>query len=161
MLALTALAFELVALFFQHVMGLKPCVMCIYERCALFGVMGAGIVGAIAPKSLPLRWAAIVIWLYSAYKGLALSIEHTNIQLHPNPFVTCDFAARFPTWLPLDKWLPSVFVASGDCAERSWTFLSWSMPQWMILIFAAYLLVGALVLIAQPFKPKRRDLFGR
>lgn len=161
MLALTALAFELVALFFQHVMGLKPCVMCIYERCALFGVMGAGIVGAIAPKSLPLRWAAIVIWLYSAYKGLALSIEHTNIQLHPNPFVTCDFAARFPTWLPLDKWLPSVFVASGDCAERSWTFLTWSMPQWMILIFAAYLLVGALVLIAQPFKPKRRDLFGR
>lgn len=161
MLALTALAFELTALFFQHVMGLKPCVMCIYERCALFGVMGAGIVGAIAPKNLLLRWGAIAIWLYSAYKGLMLSIEHTNIQLHPNPFVTCDFAARFPTWLPLDKWLPSVFVASGDCAERSWTFLTWSMPQWMIVIFAAYLLVGALVLIAQPFKPKRRDLFSR
>lgn len=161
MLALTALAFELTALFFQHVMGLKPCVMCIYERCALFGVMGAGIVGAFAPKSLPVRWAAILIWLYSAYKGLMLSIEHTNIQLHPNPFVTCDFAARFPSWLPLDKWLPSVFVASGDCAERSWTFLTWSMPQWMIVIFAAYLLVGALVLIAQPLKPKRRDLFGR
>ncbi len=161
MLALTALAFELTALFFQHVMGLKPCVMCIYERCALFGVMGAGIVGAFAPKSLPVRWAAILIWLYSAYKGLMLSIEHTNIQLHPNPFVTCDFAARFPSWLPLDKWLPSVFVASGDCAERSWTFLTWSMPQWMIVIFAAYLLVGALVLISQPFKPKRRDLFGR
>lgn len=161
MLALTALAFELTALFFQHVMGLKPCVMCIYERCALFGVMGAGIVGAIAPKHLLLRWGAIAIWLYSAYKGLMLSIEHTNIQLHPNPFVTCDFAARFPTWLPLDKWLPSVFVASGDCAERSWTFLTWSMPQWMIVIFAAYLLVGALVLIAQPFKPKRRDLFSR
>ncbi|WP_058969553.1 disulfide bond formation protein DsbB [Type-D symbiont of Plautia stali] len=161
LLALTALAFELTALFFQHVMGLKPCVMCIYERCALFGVMGAGIVGAFAPKSLPVRWAAILIWLYSAYKGLMLSIEHTNIQLHPNPFVTCDFAARFPSWLPLDKWLPSVFVASGDCAERSWTFLTWSMPQWMIVIFAAYLLVGALVLISQPFKPKRRDLFGR
>lgn len=161
MLALTALAFELTALFFQHVMGLKPCVMCIYERCALFGVMGAGIVGAIAPKNLLLRWGAIAIWLYSAYKGLMLSIEHTNIQLHPNPFVTCDFAARFPTWLPLDKWLPSVFVASGDCAERSWTFLTWSMPQWMIVIFAAYILVGALVLIAQPFKPKRRDLFSR
>jgi disulfide bond formation protein DsbB len=35
------------------------------------------------------------------------------------------------------------------------------MPQWMIGIFAAYLLVGILVLIAQPLKPKRRDLFGR
>ncbi|KOC89040.1 disulfide bond formation protein DsbB [Winslowiella iniecta] len=160
LMAFTAFALEMVALWFQHGMGLKPCVMCIYERAALFGVMGAGIVGAIAPKS-PLRFAAIAIWLYSAWEGVRLAYEHTMIQLHPNPFVTCDFAARFPSWLPLDKWLPSVFVASGDCAERSWSFLTFSMPQWMLVIFAAYLAVGVLVLIAQPFKPKRRDLFSR
>lgn len=161
LLALTALIFELTALFFQHVMGLKPCVMCIYERCALFGVLGAGIAGAIAPGTFVLRWAGIGIWLCSAYQGLMLSVRHTDIQLHPNPFVTCDFAARFPSWLPLDKLLPAVFVASGDCTERSWSFLSWTMPQWMIVIFGSYLLIGVLVVIAQPFKAKRRDLFGR
>lgn len=160
LLALTAFALELVALWFQHVMMLKPCVLCIYERCALFGVMGAGIVGAIAPKT-PLRFVAILIWLYSAVKGLMLSYEHTMIQLHPSPFATCDFAARFPTWLPLDKWLPQVFVASGDCAERQWSFLSLEMPQWLMVVFAAYLLVAALVVIAQFVKPKKRDLFGR
>ncbi|MCE0491459.1 disulfide bond formation protein DsbB [Pantoea sp. Mb-10] len=160
LLALTALALEAVALFFQHVLGQKPCVMCIYERCALFGVMGAGLVGAIAPKTA-LRWVALMIWLYSAVEGLRLAYEHTMIQLHPNPFVTCDFAARFPAWLPLNTWLPSVFVATGDCAERSWTFLSFSMPQWLIGVFAAYLAVAVLVAVAQPFKPKRRDLFGR
>lgn len=160
LLALTALALELTALWFQHVMGLKPCVMCIYERIALFGVMGAGLIGAIAPKT-PLRLVALALWLYSAWQGLRLSYEHTMIQLHPNPFTTCDFAARFPSGLPLDKWLPSVFLASGDCAERSWTFLTFSMPQWMIVVFAAYLLVALLVLIAQPFKAKRRDLFSR
>ena len=31
----------------------------------------------------------------------------------------------------------------------------------LVGIFAAYLVVGVLVLIAQPFKPKKRDLFGR
>ncbi len=159
LLALTALGLEVAALGFQHIMGLAPCVMCIYERCALFGVMGAGIVGAIAPKS-PLRFVALLIWLYSAWEGLRLSWAHTMIQLHPNPFATCDFAARFPDWLPLSKWLPSVFVASGDCAERSWSFLTLSMPQWMIVIFAAYLLVAVFVLIAQPFKARRRDLFS-
>lgn len=160
LLALTACALEMSALFFQHVMQLPPCVMCIYERCALFGVMGAGIIGAIAPKT-PLRWVAVLIWLYSAWEGLRLSWEHTMIQLHPSPFVTCDFAARFPSWLPLDKWLPSVFVASGDCAVKSWSFLTLSMPQWMTGIFAAYLLVAALILIAQPFVTKKRDLFSR
>lgn len=54
--------------------------------------------------------------------GLQLAYEHTMIQLHPSPFMTCDFMARFPDWLPLGKWLPQVFVASGDCAERQWSF---------------------------------------
>lgn len=160
LMAFTAFALEMVALYFQHVMLLKPCVMCIYERCALFGIMGAGIVGAIAPKT-PLRWVAILIWLYSAWEGLRLSWEHTMIQLHPNPFVTCDFAASFPSWLPLDKWLPSVFVASGDCAEKQWSFLTLEMPQWLLVIFGVFMLIAVLVVIAQPFKPKRRDLFSR
>ncbi len=121
---------------------------------------GRGLVGAIAPKT-PLRYVAMAIWLYSAIRGLQLAWEHTMIQLHPSPFQTCDFAARFPTWLPLDKWLPQVFVASGDCSVRQWQFLSLEMPQWLVGIFAAYLLVAILVIVAQPFKAKKRDLFGR
>ena len=50
LMAFTALALELTALWFQHVMLLKPCVLCIYERCALFGVLGAALIGAIARK---------------------------------------------------------------------------------------------------------------
>lgn len=47
LMAFTALALELTALWFQHVMLLKPCVLCIYERCALFGVLGAALIGAM------------------------------------------------------------------------------------------------------------------
>ena len=108
-----------------------------------------------------LRYVAMIIWIYSAWRGLQLAYEHPMIQLHPSPFMTCDFAARFPSWLPLDKWLPQVFLASGDCAERQWSFLTLEMPQWLLGIFAAYLVVAVLVVIAQPFKPKKRDLIGR
>ncbi|HEY0211318.1 disulfide bond formation protein DsbB [Sodalis ligni] len=160
LMVLTALALELVALYFQHVMLLKPCVLCIYQRVALYGVMGAGIIGAIAPAT-PLRYGALIIWLYSAWEGLKLAMKHTDIQLNPSPFVTCDFFVSFPSWLPLDKWLPSIFSATGDCAVRQWHFMSLEMPQWMIVIFGAYLLVGILVLIAQFFRPKKRDLFNR
>ncbi len=139
---------------------LKPCVLCIYERCALFGVLGAALIGAIAPKT-PLRYVAMVIWLYSAFRGVQLTYEHTMLQLYPSPFATCDFMVRFPEWLPLDKWVPQVFVASGDCAERQWDFLGLEMPQWLLGIFIAYLIVAVLVVISQPFKAKKRDLFGR
>lgn len=158
LLAGSALALELVALWFQHGMHLAPCVMCIYERCALLGILGAGIVGTVAPRT-PLRFVALAIWVYSAVRGLQLAWEHTMLQLHPSPFVTCDFAARFPAWLPLDKWLPQMFVASGDCGVSQWSFLSMGMPQWLVGIFAAFLIVAVLVVIAQAFKPKRRSLF--
>ncbi|MEY8709421.1 disulfide bond formation protein B [Mangrovibacter phragmitis] len=160
LMAFTALALELTALWFQYVMKLQPCVMCIYERCALFGILGAALLGAIAPKT-PLRFVAMIIWVYSAVRGLQLSWEHTMLQLHPSPFAVCPFRADFPTWLPLDKWVPQVFVATGDCSVRQWEFLTLDMPQWLVGIFAAYLVVAVLVIIAQPFKPKRRDLFGR
>ncbi|CNH38480.1 disulfide bond formation protein DsbB [Yersinia aldovae] len=160
LMALTALALELVALYFQHVMLLQPCVMCIYERAALFGILGASLLGAIAPKS-PLRYLAIAVWIYSAWRGVQLAWVHTMLQLHPSPFTTCDFFVNFPSWLPLDKWFPAVFLASGDCSVKQWEFLSLEMPQWLVGIFAAYLLIGVLVLISQFVKPKRRDLFGR
>jgi disulfide bond formation protein DsbB len=68
LMALTAFILELVALWFQHVMLLQPCVLCIYERCALFGIMGAGMVGAIAPKT-PLRYVAIASGSTAPYAG--------------------------------------------------------------------------------------------
>ena len=151
LMALTAFILELVALWFQHVMLLRPCVMCIYERCALLGIMIAGLTGAIAPKT-QLRYIALVIWIYSAWRGSSLALEHTMMQLHPSPFTTCDFAARFPEWLPLDKWLPQIFVANGDCTERQWHFLTLEMPQWLLIIFIAYMVVATVILITQFFQ---------
>lgn len=161
LMALIAFALELVALLFQHGMKLQPCVLCIYERCALFGIMGAGLLGAIAPKT-PLRFAALFMWGYSAWRGVELAWQHTKMQLHPSPFQTCDFAARFPSWLPLDKWLPQVFVATGDCSVRQWEFLGLEMPQWLLGIFIAFFATAIVVLLAQFFRPKHHGaLFYR
>lgn len=157
LLALTAFTLELVMLYLHHVMLLKPCVLCIYQRCALFGIVAAGLVGAIAPAT-PLCFAGLAIWLYSAWQGLLLAIKHTDIQLHPSPFVTCDFFVRFPAWFPLEKWLPSVFSASGDCAVRQWYFLSLEISQWMIVIFGAYLAIAVIILIAHFFHPRKSDI---
>ncbi|CDL52658.1 Periplasmic thiol:disulfide oxidoreductase DsbB,required for DsbA reoxidation [Klebsiella pneumoniae ISC21] len=129
---------------------------CVFTNAARCSASWARDWWALSPPKTPLRYVAMAIWLYSAIRGLQLAWEHTMLQLHPSPFQTCDFAARFPTWLPLDKWLPQVFVASGDCSVRQWQFLSLEMPQWLVGIFAAYLLVAILVIVAQPFKAKKK-----
>jgi disulfide bond formation protein DsbB len=143
-LLLSAVTLELSALFFQYGMKLDPCVMCIYQRVAVLGLGTAGIVGLIAPSFRPLRVVAAAIWGISAAWGLKLAIGLNQLQQDPSPFATCSFTPDFPKWFQLHDWLPSMFMPTGMCSDIPWTFLSVTMAQWMIVIFATYLFALAL-----------------
>ncbi|MGL4456706.1 MAG: disulfide bond formation protein DsbB, partial [Plesiomonas sp.] len=94
LMLLTATGLELTALYFQHILKLEPCVLCIYERVALFGLVGAALLGLCNPKNPVFRWSAIVLWMYSAWQGVMLAWEHNQLQVNPSPFQTCDFMVR-------------------------------------------------------------------
>jgi len=148
LLALTALMLELSALYFQHVMKLEPCVMCIYERITVLAILVAGLIGAIAPRYWLIRLLAFTSWGVGAIWGLLLALEHVNYQLHPSPFATCDFYPNFPEWLPLHEYVPWLFNPLGDCANIEWLFLGYTMPQWLIVAFAIYSIVFTVVIVA-------------
>lgn len=161
LLLLSAVAFEGTALYFQHVLLLAPCVLCIYQRCAIFGVLLASLVGLISPKNLVLRLIAIALWLYSSVEGFLIAYRHANLQFNPSLFDSCPVFAEFPSWLPLDQWFPSIFEPYGLCSEKIWSFLTIEMSQWMIIIFAAYFIVGAIVLFAQLFQPRKLSIWDK
>lgn len=154
LLTLSCLVLEGTALYFQHGMGLNPCVMCIYERLALFAILIAGIIGFLAPRSAIIRWLALLIGLFGAVKGLLLAIKHTDYQLHPAPWNQCSPFVDFPETLPLNQWFPQIFEASGNCGKIAWQFLGFSMPQWLIVTFSIYVAIFVLILISQ-FKRSR------
>ncbi|MDN3698659.1 disulfide bond formation protein DsbB [Vibrio cortegadensis] len=141
--------FEACALFFQHVVMLSPCVMCIYERVAMMGIGGAALLGLINPSNPIIRWLGLAAWGASAYKGLALAMQHVDYQFNPSPFATCDLFVTFPDWAPLNQWVPWMFEAYGDCSEVVWQFLTLSMPQWLVIIFAGNLAALAIIILAQ------------
>lgn len=155
LMAASALLLEMVALFFQYGMRLEPCVMCVYQRVAVLGLFGAGLLGAIAPGNLVVRWAGFSAWVVSAVWGLKLAYEHVDLQLDPSPFKQCAFKPDFPDWFKVDQWLPAMFEARGDCTQTVWHFLGLSMPQWMMVIFALFLVVAVVVIIGQFFKKAR------
>ncbi|MFK3557426.1 disulfide bond formation protein DsbB [Pasteurella multocida] len=157
----SALLLEAIAFYFQHGMGLAPCVMCIYERVAILGIAFSGLLGLLYPSSMLLRLMALLIGLSSAIKGLMISITHLDLQLYPAPWKQCSAVAEFPETLPLDQWFPAFFLPSGSCSEVTWQFLGFSMVQWVVVIFALYTLLLALIFISQVkrLKPKQRRLF--
>ncbi|AYF14704.1 disulfide bond formation protein DsbB [Vibrio parahaemolyticus] len=157
LLLLFIIFFEACALYFQHVMMLAPCVMCIYERVAMMGIGGAAIIGLIAPNNALFRWLGLIGWGLSSYKGLMLAMQHVDYQFNPSPFATCDLFVTFPSWAPLNQWVPWMFEAYGDCSKIVWQFLDLSMPQWLVVIFAGNLVALALIVIAQFFPVKRKN----
>lgn len=156
LLMISALFLELSALYFQYVMDLQPCIMCIYQRNAVFGILFAGLAGILLHRYWLGRLMAFSLWAVAAIWGLLIAIEHVDIQTASNPFFSvCEIVPNFPSWLPLHEWLPGIFAATGDCGDIDWSFLGMSMPAWMQVIFAFYSGVLGVVLIARLSRHQR------
>lgn len=152
-LAASAFIFEVIALFFQYQMGLAPCIMCIYQRTAMLGLLGAGLVGAINPANPILRAVGFISWGVASIWGLLIAREHIAMQTTTDPFAfSCEFEPNFP--LPLHEWIPHFFAATGDCGNIDWQFLGMSMPAWMEVIFALFALSFIVILVSRLLSKK-------
>ena len=151
LLLLSALALLASGLYFQYGLNLQPCIKCIYIRAAFAGILLAGLLAMLAPRQNALRLLALLLWLTSAAIGLYHALALVNIEqtLAAGGFSSCALFAEFPSWLALDKWLPSIFEVTGSCGAVDWQFLGLSMGNWSMLILAAYLLSAVVVLIGQ------------
>ncbi|MEQ6290755.1 disulfide bond formation protein B [Vogesella sp. GCM10023246] len=127
------------ALYAQHVLGLEPCPLCIFQRV---GIIATGILAALFALINPRQWAAKLAALLvglAALAGGAVSAWHVYLQHLPKDQVpACGPGLDFMLeTLPLSQVLATVFKGSGECAEINWVFLGQSMPLWTGLLFLA------------------------
>lgn len=160
LLFLSAFLFEVIALYFQYRFKLAPCVLCIYQRCAIFGVLLSTLVAMISPKRFLFRFTAVISLIYCAVKGLFLAYEQAILQFQPSIFHPCPLNVEFPRWLPLNIWFPAVFESGGICFEKIWQFLTLEMSQWTMLIFACYIIIGVLIATVQPLCLPQKKQYG-
>jgi disulfide bond formation protein DsbB len=156
-LALVAFALEITALYFQYALNLDPCVLCVYQRAAVLGMLLTALISMSAPHVLVIRWFGYLGWGAAAGWCLLLSLELTGMQRGwVEPSLSCDVNAKFPSWLKLDQWAPALFQPTGFCGDVQWTFLSLSIPQWMAVIMTLALL-ALVVLIVGDIRSRRPD----
>ncbi|UAJ64848.1 disulfide bond formation protein DsbB [Candidatus Schneideria nysicola] len=150
-LILSALIWECIVLLLQYFFYFKPCVLCIYQRGALYGIIFAGLIGIIAPNKKICRYSGILLCIYSAIEGMYFAMKYVRRQLYPSPFDTCDFSISFPTYFRLDKWIPFIFNPIGDCLTKEKQFLLLEISQWSVIIFGLYLIIIVLILLINLF----------
>jgi len=144
---LACVALMAYALYAQHVLGLAPCPLCIFQRVA---VMSVGVVFLIAALHNPGRLGARVygaLVVLAAVCGMGISARHIWIQAQPPGTVAaCGADLNFlMDIMPITEVVKKVLTGSGECGRVDWTFLGLSMPWWVLFSLVALAVWGAVV----------------
>jgi protein dithiol:quinone oxidoreductase len=142
------------ALYSQHVLGLEPCPLCMFQRVGI-GALGASFALAALhhPRGFGAKgYAALIALVSLATAGVA--IRHLYIQSQP-PGSVPSCGAPLDALLhmfPLTQVIVQVLRGGGECAKVDWTFLGLAMPAWVLI---AAVLLGTAGLLANAATVRR------
>lgn len=133
------------ALYLEHMQGLNPCPLCVFQRV---GLIAMGVVALIACLHNPVKGAVRRFYALLASLGLmwsaGVAARHVWLQnLPPEKVPSCgpglDYLLEA---LPMKTVLQQVLSGSGECAEIDWTFLGLSLPVWSLAFFLVLLVIA-------------------
>ncbi len=135
------------ALYAEHVLGLAPCPLCIFQRIAVIAV---GLIFLIAALHGPARIGSRIyggLIALAALGGIGIAARHIWIQAQPPGTVAAcgadlDYMLEI---MPLNEVLAKVFTGSGECGTVEWTLLGLSMPWWVAISLAVLAIYGLVV----------------
>jgi disulfide bond formation protein DsbB len=127
------------ALYLEHVQGLNPCPLCVFQRVGLIALGFFSLLGFLHNPS-----HSVVKRIYAALGSmgilwsLGVAARHVWLQsLPPDKVPSCGPGLEYLVdALPLKSVLQQVLSGSGECAVIDWTFLGQSLPVWSLLFFA-------------------------
>ena len=145
----TGLGLIIVALFFEHMLLLEPCLLCYAQRACVYLVIFLSLVGFLHKnQSLIIFRTYIGLVIAIIVCGILLSIRQLYLQnLPPELVPSCgpDIDYLFETLPVLEVFMLAV-RGDGNCAEVLWSFLGISIPGWLLIAFSAQLIYSVVSL---------------
>jgi disulfide bond formation protein DsbB len=132
------------ALWFEHVLGLKPCPLCLTQRTPYYIAMPLAAVALIAMSFRPARTLAVTtllllagIFFWSAWLGA----WHSGVEwgFFAGPTDCAGPASTGGPGLVMGDFLKQLETARVvSCTEAAWRFLGLSLAGWNVLISLAF-----------------------
>ena len=132
------------ALYLEHVQGLNPCPLCVFQRV---GLIAMGLIALIAflhhPKSVLFKRFYALLESLAMLWSAGVAVRHVWLQtLPPSEVPSCGPGLNYLIdALPLKMVLQQVLSGSGECAEIDWTLLGLSLPIWSLAFFVVLLAI--------------------
>ncbi|WP_293266566.1 disulfide bond formation protein B [Neptunomonas sp.] len=138
---------ESIALYFQYQLDYGPCVLCVHIRAWVLALLMTSILGFF------LRTSHIGL-VISNFTALAFSVgmlerAYTTLGIERG-FVdgSCTLNSGFPSWLALDKWMPTLFEPWEACGYTPELLFGITMAEGLITISAGLSLAMLVMLIS-------------
>lgn len=134
---------------FEYVYYMDPCPLCIMQRIAVLLVGLAGFTGFLLASNTVARTVTSGFMLLASVLGLAVAGRHVWIQSLPADQVpTCGPSLEYMVdTLPWAEVLSVMLRGNGNCADSHWSFIGLSMPQWVLVWFVGFAIVGIYLLL--------------
>lgn len=142
----------LTGFYFQYVLNLYPCPLCITQRVFIVAVGLTGLLAfLINPKKIGRKIFGILGALF-AIGGGCFSARQLWLQSLPEDQVPAcgpDLNYLLENF-PLMDALSVLLRGDGNCAEVHWTFLDISIPGWTLVAFTGLLLINVWQILRKP-----------
>ncbi|MBF0470820.1 MAG: disulfide bond formation protein B [Gammaproteobacteria bacterium] len=143
--ALLALSFESLALFYQYQLHYGPCVLCIQTRVWVLALLMVGLLGIGLCRW---RWGGTLLHLLTL--GVGIGLLERSWQLLGTErgwiFGSCSMDPGFPLWFALDRWLPQLFAPTEACGYTPELLFGVTMAEGLLL-FSVVLLLWSLLFV--------------
>lgn len=126
---------ESIALYYQYVLGMDPCALCVQIRAWIFGAMIISIGTLFVCSQFWWRWVGLT--LTTALLGGALYTSWYSWMVEIGEILSsCSFGAGFPEFMPLDQWIPALFSAQGICGMSPTMWFGLTMNEGLLITLA-------------------------
>ena len=140
LIAVTALAAVGFALSTQHLLGMHPCIWCVFQRLVCFVIVGMAMIGALSANRHAQTVSGLLVTLTSAI-GIAAAIAQHRAVLEQDS-CALSVADKVISGLGLDVAIPFVFEPEATCVEAAATLLGVPYEFWTLLLFSGLAIVA-------------------
>ena len=124
-------------LYLEHVVGLEPCPLCVFQRVAFIVIALLALIAAIHNPQKLFERIYTGLMLIASLCGAGIAGRQIWLQHLPEDKVPeCGPGLEYMLdAFPFTDALRMILSGSGECAEVQWTFLSFSIAEWSIVCF--------------------------
>jgi disulfide bond formation protein DsbB len=138
-------------LYLEHVVGLEPCPLCVFQRVAYIVIALFALIGAIYNPQKLFEKIYTGLILIASLCGAGIAGRQIWLQHLPEDKVPeCGPGLEYMLEaFPFTDALRMILSGSGECAEVQWTFLSLSIAEWSIVCFSGLIIACLAMLLHQ------------